>query len=58
MLENDASHRAGRGAVLLVRIPITPYASPLRAVTGTMGALPLQTDADLTAYLDALNRFP
>jgi uncharacterized protein (DUF885 family) len=36
------------------RIPITPYASPLRGVTGTFGALPLKTDADVTAYLDAL----
>jgi uncharacterized protein (DUF885 family) len=39
-------------------VPITPYASPLRGATGTFEALPLRTDADLMAYLDALNRFP
>jgi uncharacterized protein (DUF885 family) len=58
MLENDASIQREAAQFYWFDIPITPYASPLRAVTGTFGALPLRTDADLTAYLDALNRFP
>ena len=58
MLENDASIQKDAAQFYWFDIPITPYASPLRGVTGTFGALPLRTDADLTAYLDALNRFP
>ncbi len=58
MLENDASIARDAARFFWFRIPITPYASPLRTVTATMGTLPLHTDADLTAYLDALNRFP
>ena len=58
MLENDASIQGQAAQFYWFEIPITPYASPLRGVTGTLGALPLRTDADLTAYLDALNRFP
>jgi uncharacterized protein (DUF885 family) len=58
MLENDASITRDAAQFFWFRIPITPYASPLRAATGTFGVLPLRTEADLTAYLDALNRFP
>jgi uncharacterized protein (DUF885 family) len=58
MLENDASIQREAAQFYWLEIPITPYASPLRAVTGTFGTLPLQTDADLAAYLDALHRFP
>jgi uncharacterized protein (DUF885 family) len=58
MLENDASIQKDAAQFYWFDIPITPYASPLRAVTGAFGVLPLRTEADLTAYLDALNRFP
>jgi uncharacterized protein (DUF885 family) len=58
MLENDASIQRDAAQFYWFEIPITPYASPLRGVTGTFGALPLRTDADLTAYRDALNRVP
>jgi uncharacterized protein (DUF885 family) len=58
MLENDASIQKEAAQFYWFDVPITPYASPLRAAAGTLGALPLRTDADLTAYLDALNRFP
>lgn len=58
MLENDASIQKEAAQFYWFEIPITPYASPLRGVAGTLEALPLGTDANLTAYLDALNRFP
>jgi uncharacterized protein (DUF885 family) len=58
MLENDASIQKEAARFYWFDVPITPYASPLRVVTGTFGVLPLRTDADLTAYLDALHRFP
>lgn len=57
-LENDASIQKDAAQFYWFRVPITPYASPLRGVTDTFAALPLRTDADLNAYLDALNRFP
>ena len=58
MLENDAALARDAGQFFWFQVPITPYASPLRVVSAAFGALPLHTDADLTAYLDALNRFP
>ena len=58
MLENDASMQKEAAQFYWFGIPITPYASPLRSVSGTFAAMPLRTDADLAAYLDALNRFP
>ena len=58
MLEHDASIQKDAAQFYWFGVPITPYASPLRAASGTFEALPLRTDADLTAYLDALNRFP
>jgi uncharacterized protein (DUF885 family) len=58
MLENDSSIQKDAAPFYWFEIPITPYASPLRSVTGAFAALPLKTDADLIAYLDALNRFP
>jgi uncharacterized protein (DUF885 family) len=58
MLENDASIQRDTARFYWFGVPITPYASPLRGVTGAFEELPLRTDADLTAYLDALHRFP
>jgi len=58
MLENDASIMQDAAQFYWFEIPITPYASPLRAVTGAFGTLPLRTDEDLAAYLDALNGVP
>jgi uncharacterized protein (DUF885 family) len=57
-LENDASIQKDAAQFYWFGIPITPYASPLRGVTGAFAALPLETDADVTAYVDALNRLP
>ena len=37
---------------------ITPYASPLTFVGGTFANLPLGSERDLQAYLDALNMLP
>jgi uncharacterized protein (DUF885 family) len=58
MLENDAAILKDAARFYWFDVPITPYASPLRVVTATFGVLPLRTDADLTAYVDALYRFP
>ena len=45
-----------RRSIFWFGVPITPYASPLRGVSGTFGALPLQTDADAAAYSTRCNR--
>ena len=58
MLENDASIQREAAKFYGFGVPITPYASPLRAATGSFEELPLRTDEDLRAYLDALNRLP
>jgi uncharacterized protein (DUF885 family) len=58
ILEYDAGILKDAAEHFWFEVPITPYASPLRGVAGTFGALPLRTDADVTAYLDALNRVP
>lgn len=58
MLENDASIQREAAKFYWFGVPITPYASPLRAATGSFEELPLRTDEDLRAYLDALNRLP
>jgi uncharacterized protein (DUF885 family) len=39
-------------------IPITPYSSPLRALSASFEAAPVKTPENRTAYLDALNRVP
>ena len=39
-------------------IPITPYNSPLRGFPVSFASLPMKTEADVTAYVDALNRVP
>jgi uncharacterized protein (DUF885 family) len=57
-LEHDASMQKEAAKHFWFRVPITPYASPLRGTAGSFGALPLKSDADLAAYLDALHRFP
>src|SRR5687767_4757534 len=56
MLEHDASMQKEAAKHFWFRVPITPYASPLRGTAGSFGALPLKSDADLAAYLDALHR--
>jgi uncharacterized protein (DUF885 family) len=58
MLEHDASIQKEAAKYYWFRVPITPYASPLRGTAGAFAALPLKSDADLGAYLDALYRFP
>ena len=58
MLENDAEIQRDSAEFFWFRIPITPYASPLRGATATFPAMPIATDANRQAYLDALNRFP
>jgi uncharacterized protein (DUF885 family) len=56
MLESDAGIVKDAADYFWFEIPITPYSSPLRGVTGSFAATPLKTDADVTAYVDALNR--
>jgi len=58
MLERDADIARDASNYFWFQVPITPYASPLRGVTGSFAALPLKTDADVAAYVDALNRVP
>jgi len=58
MLESDAAVASEAYKYFWFQVPITPYASPLRGVTGSFAALPLKTDADVAAYVDALNRVP
>jgi uncharacterized protein (DUF885 family) len=58
MLEHDAGILKDAVQFFWFDVPITPYASPLRAAAGTFAALPLGTDAELAAYLDALHGFP
>jgi uncharacterized protein (DUF885 family) len=58
VLENDATILKDAAEFFWFSVPITPYASPLRTVTATIGAMPIRTDADRQAYLDALHRVP
>ena len=58
MLENDAAIMKDAAGYFWFGVPVTPYSSPLRGVSGAFGSLPLKTDADVTAYVDALNRVP
>jgi len=58
MLERDADIARDAANYFWFQVPITPYASPLRGVTGSFAVLPLKTDADVAAYVDALNRVP
>jgi uncharacterized protein (DUF885 family) len=58
MLENDASIQKDATPFYWFGAPITPYASPLRGLTTVFDGLPLRTDAELEAYLDALHRLP
>jgi len=58
MLERDADIARDASNYFWFQVPITPYASPLRGVTGSFAALSLKTDADVAAYVDALNRVP
>jgi len=37
---------------------VTPYSSPLRTIAPRFGALPISTDAERLAYLDALHQIP
>ena len=41
MLENDATILKDAAQFFWFGVPITPYASPLRAATGTIGAMPI-----------------
>ena len=58
MLEHDAAILKDAAQFFWFGSPITPYASPLRAAAGTIGAMPIGTDAERQAYLDALQRAP
>ena len=58
MLERDADIAKEAANYFWFQVPITPYASPLRGVMGSFGTLPLKSDADVAAYVDALNRVP
>jgi uncharacterized protein (DUF885 family) len=58
ILENDASIQKDAAQFFWFDIPITPYASPLRGIMAAFSALPVATDAQQQAYLDALNRLP
>ena len=58
MLEHDAAILKDAAEFFWFGVPITPYASPLRAAGGSIGAMPIATDADRQAYLDALQRAP
>jgi uncharacterized protein (DUF885 family) len=57
-LENDASVQKEAAQFFWFDIPVTPYASPLRGLIASLAALPLRSEADRQAYLDALNRLP
>jgi uncharacterized protein (DUF885 family) len=57
-LEYDASLVKDFAPFFWLSIPVTPYASPLRTVGTTFATLPLDSDAHLQAYLDALNALP
>ena len=58
MLEFDARVMKDAAPFLWLDIPVTPYASPLRGLTGAFVAMPLRTAADVDAYVDALLRVP
>jgi uncharacterized protein (DUF885 family) len=58
MLEFDAGVMKDAAPFFWLDIPITPYASPLRGLTGALAAMPLRTAADVDAYVDALLRVP
>src|SRR5262245_1911821 len=58
MLEADAGLLKDAAQYFWFDVPVTPYNSPLRGVANTFGALPLKTEGDVAAYVDALNRVP
>ena len=58
MLDVDGGVMKDAAQYFWFDIPITPYSSPLRGLAGTFGAMPLGTDANRQAYLDALNQLP
>jgi uncharacterized protein (DUF885 family) len=58
MLDNDAGIMKDAAQYFWFDVPVTPYASPLRGLTGSFGAMPLRTDAERQAYVDALHRLP
>jgi uncharacterized protein (DUF885 family) len=58
MLESDAGIAKDAADYFWFQIPVTPYSSPLRGVAGSFASLPLKTEADVAAYLDALHRIP
>ena len=48
MLDHDAGIMKDAAAHFWFDVPVTPYASPLRGLTGSLGAMPLRSDADRT----------
>lgn len=58
MLEVDAGVMKDAAQYFWFDIPITPYASPLRSLAGTFAAMPLASDANRQAFLDALHQVP
>jgi len=58
MLENDATVLRDAAQFFWFEVPITPYASPLRAASGTISAMTIATDTERQAYVDALQRLP
>jgi uncharacterized protein (DUF885 family) len=57
-LEYDASLVKDYAGFYWLNIPITPYGSPLRTLAATFAAMPLDSEAHLQGYLDALNTLP
>ncbi|HVD93646.1 MAG TPA: DUF885 domain-containing protein [Vicinamibacterales bacterium] len=58
MLDVDAGVMKDAAPYFWFEVPITPYASPLRGLSGAFAAMPLATDSNRQAYLDALNQLP
>ena len=56
MLDNDAGIMKDAAQYFWFDVPVTPYASPLRGLAGALAAMPLRSDTERQAYLDALNR--
>ena len=56
MLDNDAGIMKDAAQFFWFDVPVTPYASPLRGLVGSLAAMPLGSETERQAFVDALNR--
>ena len=58
MLDHDAGIMRDAAQFFWFDVPVTPYASPLRGLAGTLAAMPLGSETERQAFVDALHRLP